>query len=131
MARVLFIGGTGQISLTAVREAVAAGHEVTVFNRGRTEVTLPDGVSVIHGDMADDAAYAAVADGRYDVVSQFMVFTPSEMARDIATFAGKTAQYVFISSASAYQKPLRHYVITERTPLENPYLEYSRQKAAC
>ncbi len=129
--RVLFIGGTGQISLTAVREAVAAGHKVTVFNRGRTAVALPESVEVMHGDMADDAAYSALADLRFDVVCQFMVFTPSEMARDIATFAGKTAQYVFISSASAYQKPVTDYPITEKTPLDNPYWEYSRQKAAC
>jgi nucleoside-diphosphate-sugar epimerase len=129
--KVLFIGGTGQISLAAVREAVAAGHRVTVFNRGRTAAELPAGVEAIAGDMADAAAYGAAVDGRFDVVCQFMVFTPAEMARDIATFAGKTGQYVFISTASAYQKPARHYVITEKTPLENPYWDYSRQKAAC
>src|SRR4029079_8343632 len=100
---VLFVGGTGQISLTAVREAVAAGHEVSVFNRGQTAEEIPAGVAWIHGDMADDAAYRRLADGRFDVVCQFMVFTADQMRRDIATFAGKTGQYVFISSASAYQ----------------------------
>jgi nucleoside-diphosphate-sugar epimerase len=129
--KVLFIGGTGQISLTSVREAVAAGHEVSVFNRGRTAEALPKGVATIHGDVADETAYRRLAEGTFDVVCQFMVFTPDEMRRDIATFAGHAGQYIFISSASAYQKPVRHYVITEKTPLENPYWEYSRQKAAC
>ena len=128
---VLFIGGTGQISLACVREAVAAGHRVSVFNRGRTDAALPAGVTSITGDMADEAAYRALAAQRFDVVCQFMVFRPEEMARDIATFAGSTGQYVFISTASAYQKPAKHYVITEKTPLENPYWEYSRLKAAC
>ena len=127
---VLFIGGTGQISLASVREAVAAGHRVSVFNRGRTGAALPPGVTQIAGDMADEAAYHALAARHFDVVCQFMVFRPEEMSRDIATFAGHTAQYVFISSASAYQKPAKHYLITERTPLENPYWEYSRLKAA-
>jgi nucleoside-diphosphate-sugar epimerase len=128
---VLFIGGTGQISLACVCETVAAGHRVSVFNRGRTSAALPEGVTAITGDMADAAAYRALAAKRFDVVCQFMVFRPEEMARDIATFAGSTGQYVFISTASAYQKPAKHYVITEKTPLENPYWEYSRLKAAC
>jgi nucleoside-diphosphate-sugar epimerase len=129
--KVLFIGGTGQISLTAVGEAVAAGHEVSIFNRGQTAEEVPKGVAVIHGDMADDAAYRRLADGKFDVICQFLVFTPAEMRRDITHFAGKTGQYIFISSASAYQKPVRHYLITEKTPLENPYWEYSRNKASC
>ena len=67
----------------------------------------------------------------FDVVCQFRAYTPAQMKKDIATFTGKTGQYVFISSASAYQKPARHYVITEKTPLENPYWQYSRDKIAC
>jgi nucleoside-diphosphate-sugar epimerase len=128
---ILFIGGTGQISLPCVHEAVAAGHKVTVLNRGQTAVGLPTGVEAIVGAVGDDAGYAKLGDRRFDVVCQFRVYTPDQMQRDIDTFAGRTGQYVFISSASAYQKPARHYIITERTPLENPYWEYSRNKATC
>lgn len=128
---VLFIGGTGQISLPVVREAVAAGHRVSVLNRGQTIVALPAGVTTIVGDMDGDGTYVPLEDRSFDVVCQFRAYTPGQMRRDIATFSGRTGQYIFISSASAYQKPARHYVITERTPLENPYWEYSRNKITC
>lgn len=129
--RVLFVGGTGQISLSCVTEAVRAGHEVSVFNRGRRDAALPAGVTSIVGDMADPAAYAALGEARFDVVCQFMVFTPEQMQRDIETFADRTEQYIFISSASVYEKPARHYVITEKTPTVNPYWGYSQAKIAC
>jgi nucleoside-diphosphate-sugar epimerase len=128
---VLFIGGTGQISLRCVEQAVARGHKVAVFNRGRTEVALPAGVETIVGDIKDPAAYGALGRRRFDAVCQFMVFTPDQMATDIATFAGQTGQYIFISSASVYEKPPRHYVITEKTPTVNPYWLYSQNKIAC
>jgi nucleoside-diphosphate-sugar epimerase len=128
---VLFVGGTGQISLPAVEQSVAAGHRVTVLNRGKTKVPLPKGVATIVGEVGDKATYARLGDMRFDVVCQFRVYTAEQMRQDIATFAGKTGQYIFISSASAYQKPARHYIITEKTPLENPYWEYSRNKIAC
>ena len=131
MANILFIGGTGQISLPCVYEAVAAGHDVSVLNRGKTGVPLPAGVSVIAGDMDHAETYGELGDRMFDVVCQFRAYTAEQMKRDIAAFTGKTGQYVFISSASAYQKPARHYVITERTPLENPHWEYSRNKIAC
>ena len=131
MASILFIGGTGQISLPCVFEALDAGHQVSVLNRGKTDAGLPTGVSVIVGDMDDAATYADLGDRNFDVVCQFRCYTPEQMKKDIATFSGKTGQYVFISSASAYQKPARHYIITEETPLENPYWEYSRKKADC
>lgn len=130
MASVLFIGGTGQISLACVEEAVRAGHRVSVFNRGRTAAALPAGVASIIGDMSKAADYAALAARHFDAVCQFMVFTPEQMAADIAAFAGHAGQYVFISTASAYQKPPRHYLITEKTPLENPFWEYSQKKIA-
>ncbi len=130
MASVLYIGGTGQISLPCVQKSVEAGHKVTVLNRGRTDVPLPAGVETLVGDM-DSAAYSDLGDKNFDVVCQFRAYTEEQMKRDIATFTGKTGQYVFISSASAYQKPARHYIITERTPLENPYWLYSRNKIAC
>ena len=130
MASVLFIGGTGQISLSCVEEAVKAGHSVSVFNRGRTRELLPAGVTSITGDMANAADYAALAAKRFDVVCQFMAFTPEQMATDIATFTGHAGQYIFISSASAYQKPPRHYIVTEKTPVENPFWDYSQKKIA-
>lgn len=130
MATILFIGGTGQISLPCVHLAVEQGHKVTVLNRGKTSEALPTGVGSHVGDM-DSAAYGELGDKRFDVVCQFRAYTPEQMKRDIETFTGKTGQYVFISSASAYQKPAHHYIITERTPLENPYWLYSRNKIAC
>jgi nucleoside-diphosphate-sugar epimerase len=129
---VLFIGGTGEISLTSVREAVAAGHRVTLFNRGKSLLgELPTGVTSIVGDVHDGISYAELSSSKFDVVCTFVVFLPEQMKRDIQTFSGNTGQYVFISSASCYQKPARHYIITEKTPLENPYWEYSRNKIAC
>ena len=79
----------------------------------------------------NDAAYGELGDRRFDVVAQFRLYTPDQMKRDIATFTGKTGQYVFISSASVYEKPVRHYMMTERTKLENRYWQYSRDKIAC
>ncbi len=131
MASILFIGGTGQISLPCVHEALAAGHRVSVLNRGKTDAGLPKGVEGIAGDMDDAATYAELGDRTFDVVCQFRAYTAEQMKKDIAAFTGKTGQYVFISSASAYQKPAQHYVITEKTPLVNPYWEYSRNKIAC
>ncbi|MDR3472445.1 MAG: SDR family oxidoreductase [Devosia sp.] len=128
---VLFIGGTGQISLPCVERAVAAGHQVSVFNRGQRGAKLPAGVTSIIGDMKDPGAYRALAGNRYDVICQFMAFLPEQMAEDIATFAGHTGQYIFISSASVYEKPPRHYIITEQTPTVNPYWKYSQDKIAC
>lgn len=131
MLNVLFIGGTGQISLCCVEVAVAAGHRVSVFNRGQTAPALPDCVRVIVGRFEDDEAYAALGGAGYDVVCQFIGYSPEHVLRDLQTFRGRTGQYVFISSASAYRKPVTHFRITEAVPLENPFWEYSRRKAAC
>ncbi len=128
--KVLFVGGTGQISLPCVERAVAAGHDVTVFNRGRSAEPLPESVTLITGDMKDTASYRSLGAGRFDVVCQFMLFTPEQMEEDIRVFAGKTGQYIFISSASVYEKPAQHYVITEKTPTVNPYWPYSQAKIA-
>lgn len=127
---VLFVGGTGQISLPCVSTAVAAGHKVSVFNRGHTLVPLPQGVEIVRGDM-EGAAYTALHHRHFDVVCQFNVYTPEQLRRDIDIFGGVTGQYIFISSASVYQKPPRHYVITEKTPLQNPYWKYSSDKIEC
>lgn len=131
MSSVLFIGGTGQISLPCVARAAAEGHEVTVLNRGETSVPLPDGVKSLVGDMAAENPYAALEGKSFDVICQFKAFTPDQVERDIAAFSGRVGQYVFISSASVYEKPARHYVITEKTPTVNPFWKYSQDKIAC
>lgn len=128
---ILFIGGTGQISLPCVERAVKAGHKVSVFNRGIRDEKLPKKVKSIAGDMSDAAAYRKLGKKEWDVVCQFMAFTPEQMQADIATFTGSASQYIFISSASVYEKPPRHYVITEKTPAVNPYWPYSQNKIAC
>jgi len=129
--KILFVGGTGQISLSCVERAVAAGHEVAVFNRGRRGAALPAGVRVLTGDMADAASYARLGTEDWDVVAQFMVYSPAQMQRDITTFTGRTGQYIFISSASVYQKTPFAYLISEATPARNPYWPYSQAKIAC
>ena len=129
--KVLYIGGTGQISFDCVHESVRQGHETYVFNRGNNNVGLPAAAHLIRGDVNDPSAYGELAARRFDVVCQFRVYTPAELRRDLQVFAGAVGQYVFISSTSAYLKPLPCTVITENVPLGNPYSEYSRNKAAC
>ncbi len=131
MSNILFVGGTGQISLPCVELALQAGHKVSVFNRGQRDEKLPAGVTSIVGDMKDPASYAQLGRQDWDVVAQFMVFTPDQMQQDIATFTGRTGQYIFISSASVYQKTPGDYVITEATPAINPWWGYSQAKIAC
>ncbi|MFB9661152.1 SDR family oxidoreductase [Glycomyces mayteni] len=130
---VLFIGGTGRISTSCVREAVAQGLDVTVLNRGRTsERAVPEGAEVLTADASDPASVrAAIGDRTFDAVVNWIVFTPEQVRRDIELFAGRTGQYLFISSASAYQTPPSHLPVTESTPLRNPFWQYSRDKIAC
>jgi nucleoside-diphosphate-sugar epimerase len=127
--RVLYIGGTGEISFDCIHESVRHDHEVTVFNRGHHNAGLPRGCRFITGDVEDDAAYGRLAKENFDVVCQFRLFTPTALRRDLVLFAGHCSQYVFISTASAYKKPVRDLPITEATPLENPFWDYSRAKA--
>ena len=127
--KVLYIGGTGEISHACVQRGVEMGHDTAVFNRGQSGEPLPTGVRHIAGDIDDDAAYRALGKEHFDVVCQFLAYQPARIERDLEIFAGNCAQYVFISSASAYQKPPRHHVVTEQTPLVNPYWAYSRAKA--
>jgi nucleoside-diphosphate-sugar epimerase len=127
--RVLYIGGSGEISFDCIHESVRRGDEVTVFNRGRNNAGLPPECRFVTGDVEDDASYGRLAEERFDVVCQFRLFTPEAIRRDIGIFAGRCGQYVFISSASAYAKPVRRLPITEETPLDNPYWAYSRAKA--
>ena len=128
----LFLGGTGNISTACVEHAVEAGHEVTVLNRGRNASRVRGSVRTILGDRDDAAVLRGAAEGvRYDAVVDFLAFRPEQVEIAIEAFAGRAGQYVFISSTSAYEKPVVRHVITEETPLRNPFWEYARQKIAC
>ena len=130
--KVLFLGGSGNISSACVPLAVAKGYDVTVLNRGRRAAEFGPGVKTILGDRNDPARMRQVADeGHYDVVANFIAYTPEQIELDLAAFQGRVGQYIFISSASVYQKPPNYHIITESTPLYNPYWLYSRNKIAC
>ena len=130
--KVLFIGGTGVISSACSRLAVERGMELYLFNRGRTTRPIPEGAHVLRGDFRDiEAVRHVLGDHAFDAVVDWIALTPDHVEADIALFRERTAQYIFISSASAYQKPLVSLPITESTPLDNPYWEYSRAKIAC
>lgn len=127
--RILIIGGTGTISTAVVKEAVRQGFDLTILNRGKSNRPVPDGVKLIHGDINEVGQMKELLRGlEFDVVAQFVAFTANHVERDLRLFAGKTKQYIFISSASAYQKPLRYYRITESTPLDNVFWDYSQHK---
>jgi nucleoside-diphosphate-sugar epimerase len=130
--KVLFIGGTGIISTASTRLASERGIELTLLRRGQHTVDLPANVRTITADIADeDAVAAALGFEIFDAVVDWIAFTPDQIERDIRLFRGRTNQFVFISSASAYQRPVGDYLITESTPLANPYWQYSRDKIAC
>lgn len=125
--KALFIGGTGTISTDVVALAQQRGWEITLLNRGSKK--LPEGMRSIIADIHDEKAVAkAIGEEHYDVVAQFIAYTAEDVERDIRLFRNKTKQYIFISSASTYQKPLADHRITESTPLVNPYWQYSRHK---
>ena len=129
---ILFIGGTGVISAAAARRAVDVGHQLTILSRGNESLRpAPEGAEVVRADIRDTASVrAALGDRTFDVVVDFVAFTADHVAADIGLFAGRTSQYVFISSASAYQKPPARLPIRESTPLRNPFWQYSRDKIA-
>lgn len=129
--KVLFIGGTGNISTSVSRLAVNKGIDLYHLNRGKTDRKI-DGVTTLIADIENKEIVKEVIKGHnWDVVVNWIVYHPETVQQDIELFRGKTGQYVFISSASVYQKPLLHPVITESTPLCNPYWQYSRDKIAC
>jgi nucleoside-diphosphate-sugar epimerase len=130
--KVLFIGGTGVISSACARLALERGFELYLINRGRTTRPLPVGARLLQGDIRQPEQVAQLlADQTFDVVVDWIAFTPQHIEADLNLFRGKTGQYVFISSASAYQTPPASLPVTESTPLDNPYWEYSRNKIAC
>jgi nucleoside-diphosphate-sugar epimerase len=129
--RVLFIGGTGLISTAVSRAAIAAGLELYLLNRGLHGADLP-GSRTLNADIHRPDEVSAVLRGlEFDVVVDWVAYTPDDVERDLGLFRGRIKQYVFVSSASAYEKPPRNYLITESTPLANPYWAYSRDKIAC
>jgi nucleoside-diphosphate-sugar epimerase len=130
---VLFIGGTGVISSACAREALAQGWSVTLLNRGASRTHSPaDGTEVLTADVRDRDAVAAALEGReFEVVADFLAFTPDQVAQSLDVLDGRFGQYVFISSASAYQTPPERLPVTESTPLRNPFWQYSRDKIAC
>ena len=130
--KVLFVGGTGLISTACTALAAERGVELYLLNRGMRPATVPAGVKVIAGDIRQPAEVEKTLQGMtFDTVVDWICYTREQVETDLRLFAGKTGQYIFISSASAYQKPPSHYLITESTPLANPYWEYSRNKIAC
>lgn len=129
--KVLFIGGTGFISTSVSRMAVERGIELYLLNRGQRPNEIAGSHSLIADIHQTESLKKAIGNMQFDVVVDWIAFTPEDIERDIAAFRGRTKQFVFISSASAYQKPVVNYMITESTPLKNPYWDYSRNKIAC
>lgn len=130
--KVLFIGGTGVISSACSRLALQRGIELVLLNRGESVRPVPYGAEVLQGDIRDIEGVRQVLQGQiFDVVVNWVVYTPEQAQADIELFRGRTSQYIFISSASAYQTPPISLPVTESTPLRNPYWEYSQNKISC
>lgn len=128
---ILFVGGTGIISSACVNAAINAGHDVWTLNRGHSRLPNQVGGRALIADASDeDQVRAAIAGQHFDAVIQWTAYVPEQVVKDIRLYAD-AGQYVFISSASAYQKPPQHWLITEETPLANPFWQYSRDKIAC
>jgi len=132
MLKVLFIGGTGIISSACSPLVLERGFELYLLNRGQSQRAAPAGAKILNGDIRDpDSVREAISEQDFDVVVNWIAFTPEHIETDLELFRGRTGQYIFISSASAYQTPPRNMPVTESTPLHNPYWEYSRNKIAC
>ncbi|HVW20224.1 MAG TPA: SDR family oxidoreductase [Opitutaceae bacterium] len=128
--KILFIGGSGVISRAVTQQTIAAGHELWLLNRGQHRPV--EGARALRADIADPAGMRAALQGhQWDVVVDWIAFAPADVRRDLELFRASTRQFVFISSASIYQKPPAHHVITEETPRVNPHWDYSRNKIAC
>ncbi|HPD00915.1 MAG TPA: SDR family oxidoreductase [Acetivibrio sp.] len=130
--KVLFIGGTGIISEAASKQAVKQGIDLYLLNRGQNTEFIPEGAKLVKADIRDKASVNKALKGHtFDAVVDWIAFVPEHVKTDVELFRDKTRHYIFISSASVYQKPLSHYIVTESTPLANPYWQYSRDKIAC
>lgn len=132
MLKVLFIGGTGIISSACSDLAIQRGIDLYLLNRGQSKRPAPAEANILHGDIRDpDSVRTAIEGHDFDAVVNWIAFTPEHIETDLELFRGRTGQYIFISSASAYQTPPRYMPVTESTPLHNPYWAYSRNKIAC
>ena len=132
MLKILIIGGTGTISSAITRQLAESGHELWLLNRGNRANEVPESVKQIIVDIDDTAeVLRQLGNEQFDTVCEFIGFVPSQVERDVRLFRGRTRQYVYISSASAYNKPAASHVITEGTSLANPHWQYSRNKIAC
>lgn len=130
--KILMIGGTGTISSAITQQLAESEHELWLLNRGSRKAEIPANVKQVVADMSDEASVLKqLGNEQFDAVCEFIGFVPEQVERDFRLFAGRTRQYVFISSASAYMKPVRNYLIQEGTALANPHWEYSRNKIAC
>jgi len=130
--KVLFIGGTGIISSACSQMALERGIDLYLLNRGQCFRSIPKGAHHLQADIRErESVKAAIGKMNFDSVVEWLAYTPDQIESDLELFKGRTEQYVFISSASAYQKPPEKLPITEETPLDNPYWEYSRNKIAC
>ncbi len=130
--KVLFIGGTGVISSACSQLAIERGIELYLFNRGESVRPVPAGAHVLRGDIRNiESSKRALAGHQFDAVVNWIAYTPEHIQADLELFRDRTAQYVFISSASVYQTPPASLPVTESTPLDNPYWDYSRAKIAC
>ncbi len=130
--KILLIGGTGTISSAITRQLAASGHDLWLLNRGNRKSEVPASVNQVIVDINDEQqVLQLLGDTQFDAVCEFIGFLPSQVERDIRLFQGRTRQYVYISSASAYNKPAASHIITEGTTLANPYWQYSRDKIAC
>lgn len=130
--KILFIGGTGTISMAVSKLLLSQGHTLYLLNRGNRNLSLSGDLVELKADVNNESRVKElIKELHFDAVADFIAFEPPQLERDYRLFKGKTDQFIFISSASAYQKPLADYRINEGTPLANPYLEYSRNKIAC
>jgi len=129
--RVLFIGGTGFISAAVSRQVIAKGQDLYLLNRGLRSAAPPGSHSLVADIHRPEDVRAVLKGMRFDVVVNWIAYTPADIERDLSLFKGRVEQYIFISSAAAYQKPPVHYLITEATPLHNPFWDYAQNKIAC
>jgi len=129
--KVLFIGGTGFISTAVSKQAIAKGFELYLLNRGIRVADIPGSYHLTADMHQPESVRSALKDLEFDIVVDWIAYKPDDIERDLTLFRDRVKQFVFISSASVYQKPPEHYIITESTPLYNPYWEYSRDKIAC
>jgi nucleoside-diphosphate-sugar epimerase len=129
--KVLFIGGTGFISTAVSRMAIDRGIELYLLNRGLRSEGIPGSISIVADINNMEIMQKTLANMSFDVIVDWIAYSPEEIKRDLELFAGKCKQYVFISSATVYQKPPVNYLVTETTPLENPFWDYARNKIAC